>query len=44
MPLSMYQASVPALLQMLTSLSAILDKVAAHAARAESCDLPAHWR
>lgn len=32
MPLSMYQASVPAFLQMLTSLSAILDKAAAHAA------------
>ena len=32
MPLSMYQASVPALLRMLSSLSAILDKAAAHAA------------
>lgn len=32
MPLSMYQASVPAFLQMLASLSAILDKAAAHAA------------
>src|SRR5688500_18854491 len=31
MPLSMYQASVPAFLQMLTALSAILDKAAAHA-------------
>ncbi len=32
MPLSMYQASVPVFLQMLTALSAILDKAAAHAA------------
>jgi hypothetical protein len=32
MPLSMYQASVPAFLQMLASLSAILDKAAASAA------------
>lgn len=32
MPLSMYQVSVPALLRMLSSLSAILDKAAAHAA------------
>jgi hypothetical protein len=32
MPLSMYQASVPAALQMLASLSAILDKAAAYAA------------
>src|SRR5215475_2489122 len=32
MPISMYQASVPAALQMLTSLSAIIDKAAAHAA------------
>ena len=31
MSLSMYQASVPVFTQMLTSLSAILDKVAAHA-------------
>jgi hypothetical protein len=31
MPLSMYQASVPAFLQMLASLSAILNKTAAHA-------------
>lgn len=31
MPLSMYQASVPAFLQTLTALSAILDKAAAHA-------------
>jgi uncharacterized protein len=31
MPLSMYQASVPVFLQMLTSLSAILDKAAQHA-------------
>ena len=32
MPLSMYQASVPALVRMLTNLEAILDKAAAHAA------------
>ena len=32
MPISMYQASVPAFLQMLKSLSAILDKAEAHAA------------
>src|SRR5215831_6949741 len=32
MPISMYQASVPAALQMLASLSAIIDKAAAHAA------------
>lgn len=32
MSLSMYQASVPAFLKMLTNLSAILDKAAAHAA------------
>ena len=32
MPLSMYQASIPACLQMLSSLSAVLDKAAAHAA------------
>lgn len=32
MPLSMYQASVPPCLRMLTNLSAILDKAAAHAA------------
>jgi len=32
MPISMYQASVPAALQMLSSLSAIIDKAAAHAA------------
>ena len=31
MPLSMYQASVPVFLQMLTALSAILDKAAEHA-------------
>jgi hypothetical protein len=31
MPISMYQASVPAFLQMLKSLSAILDKAEAHA-------------
>jgi uncharacterized protein len=31
MPLSMYQASVPAFLQMLNSLAAVLDKAAAHA-------------
>ena len=31
MPISMYQVSVPAFLQMLTALSAILDKAAAHA-------------
>ena len=31
MSISMYQASVPPFLQMLTSLSAILDKAAAHA-------------
>ena len=31
MPLSMYQASVPVFRQMLTCLSAILDKAAAHA-------------
>ena len=31
MPLSMYQASVPAFQQTLTALSAILDKAAAHA-------------
>lgn len=34
MPLSMYQASVPAFQQTLTALSAILDKAAAHAASA----------
>lgn len=34
MPLSMYQASVPAFQQTLTALSAILDKAAAHAAAA----------
>jgi uncharacterized protein len=32
MPLSMSEASVPAITQMLTALSAILDKAAAHAA------------
>ncbi len=32
MPLSMYQASVPPFLQMLTSLTAVLDKAEAHAA------------
>ena len=32
MSLSMYQASVPAFVQMLNSLSAILDKAEAHAA------------
>src|SRR5207245_2403962 len=32
MPISMYQASVPAALQMLASLSAIIDKAVAHAA------------
>jgi uncharacterized protein len=32
MPLSMYEASVPAFLQMLGALSGILDKAAAHAA------------
>src|SRR5258708_20903568 len=32
MTISMYQASVPAALQMLASLSAIIDKAAAHAA------------
>ena len=32
MPLSMYQASIPAFVQMLNSLSAILDKAEAHAA------------
>lgn len=32
MPLSMYQASVPAFLKMLGNLSAILDKAASHAA------------
>lgn len=32
MPHSMYQASVPAILQMLNALSAILDKASAHAA------------
>src|SRR5688500_17148153 len=31
LPLSMYQASVPVFLQMLTALSAILDKAAEHA-------------
>lgn len=37
MPLSMYQASIPPLQQMLTALSAILDKAAAHA-KAEGID------
>jgi uncharacterized protein len=32
MPLSMYQASVPAFVRMLTNLQAILDKAAAHVA------------
>ena len=32
MPISMYQASIPACLQMLSSLSGVLDKAAAHAA------------
>ena len=32
MPISMYQASIPVCQQMLTSLSAVLDKAAAHAA------------
>ena len=31
MSLSMYQASIPALVQMLNNLSAILDKTEAHA-------------
>ena len=32
MPISMYQASIPACLQMLSALSGILDKASAHAA------------
>ena len=32
MPISMYQASIPACLQILSSLSGVLDKAAAHAA------------
>jgi Domain of unknown function (DUF1993) len=40
MPLSMYQASIPAFVRMLTNLQAILDKAAAHATARAKSNLP----